>query len=264
LGALGLFLLAVAGSSPAPASPGGVPTAQEIRGPSAVVPLVDQPPAKIIVDPPLPEALARGLVVIQYRTENLRILPVFGAAAVAVSPRIGHLHVTVDDSPWHWADSSNQELIINGLAPGPHKIQIELADANHKVLAQEVVKFEVPRRAARPAAPAQNAPQQDQPPAKIIVDPPQPDRLARGVVFIQYRTKNVQIAPVFGAAALAVSPRLGHLHITVDDSPWRWADASGGPLIVAGLPSGPHKILLEVADPNHKVLTQSVVKFQVP
>jgi Family of unknown function (DUF6130) len=32
---------------------------------------------------------------------------------------------------------------------------------------------------------------------------------------------------VFGEAALKVSPRLGHLHITVDDLPWLWADASG-------------------------------------
>jgi hypothetical protein len=50
---------------------------------------VEQPPAKIIVDQPLAEPLAQGLVVIQYRTENLRIVPVFGPAALAVSPRSG-------------------------------------------------------------------------------------------------------------------------------------------------------------------------------
>jgi len=45
-------------------------------------------------------SLAQGRVVIQYRAENLRIVPVFGPAALNVLPRIGHIHVTVDDAPW--------------------------------------------------------------------------------------------------------------------------------------------------------------------
>jgi Family of unknown function (DUF6130) len=36
-------------------------TARDIRGPAAVIPLAGEHPAKIIVDPPLPDALARGL-----------------------------------------------------------------------------------------------------------------------------------------------------------------------------------------------------------
>jgi len=44
--------------------------------------------------------------------------------------------------------------------------------------------------------------------AKLIVDGPQPDRLSRGVAFIQYRTENAQIAPVFGPAALDIAPRI--------------------------------------------------------
>jgi hypothetical protein len=266
---------------------GAVPTAREIVGPASAVPLAEQPSAKIIIDPPLPDPLARGLVVIQYRTENLRILPVFGAAALAISPRVGHLHVTVDDAPWHWADTSSQELIIDGLPPGPHKILIELANANHAPLAQGVVRFDVPRRSltradstADGSGSAPNSSQQtatareatataavapaEQPPAKLVADPPQPDRLARGVVFIQYRTENVQIQPVFGPAALAISPPIGHIHVTVDDAPWHWADASGGPLIVSGLRSGPHKILIELANANHKPLAQHVVEFEVP
>jgi hypothetical protein len=51
-------------------------TARDVRGKAGVIPLASEPPAKIIVDPPLPDALARGLVVVQYRTENLRIVPV--------------------------------------------------------------------------------------------------------------------------------------------------------------------------------------------
>src|SRR5262249_39857962 len=106
----------------------------------------DQPPAKLIVDSPQPEALARGVAILQFRTENLQIVPVFGPAAAAVSPRIGHLHVTLDDAAWHWAHTSNDPVIVAVLPPGPHKILFELADANHNVLAQELVKFEVRRR----------------------------------------------------------------------------------------------------------------------
>jgi hypothetical protein len=105
---------------------------------------------------------------------------------------------------------------------------------------------------------------EEQPPAKIVIDPPQPGPLSRGVVFIQYRAENLQLAPVFGVAAVAVSPRIGHLHVTVDDSAWHWVNASGGPVIVSGLPAGPHKIMIELADVNHHPLAQSTVKFEVP
>jgi hypothetical protein len=74
-------------------------SAREIRGPSPLVAIENEPPAKLIVDPPLPEQLARGLVFIPYRTENLRVVPVFGKGALGVSPRIGHIHITVDDRP---------------------------------------------------------------------------------------------------------------------------------------------------------------------
>jgi len=122
---------------------GPVPTAREGRAVNA--PNAEQPPAKLVVEPPKPEALARGVAIIQFRTENLQIVPVFGPAAATVSPRIGHLHVTLDDATWHWAHTSNDPVIVAPLAPGPHKILIELADADHKVLAKEVVRFEVPR-----------------------------------------------------------------------------------------------------------------------
>lgn len=44
--------------------------------------------------------------------------------------------------------------------------------------------------------------------------------------------------PVFEPKALDDSPRIGHIHVTVDDAPWHWADASGEPLIIVGLPVG--------------------------
>ena len=121
-------------------------TARDIRGPAAVVPLAAEPPPRIVVDAPLAEWLAQGRVVIQYRTENLRIVPVFGPNALDVSPRIGHIHVTVDDGPFRWVDVSSEPLVINCLPPGPHKVLIELVNANHQTLDKGVVTFVVPVR----------------------------------------------------------------------------------------------------------------------
>jgi hypothetical protein len=69
---------------------------------------------------------------------------------------------------------------------------------------------------------------------------------------------------VFGPAALAVSPRIGHIHVTVDDAPWRWADASGEPLNINGLPAGPDKVLIELVNANHQTLDRGVVNFVIP
>jgi hypothetical protein len=120
------------------------PTARDVRGAAPVVPLAAEPPAKLVVDPPLPESLAQGRVVIQYRTENLRILPVYGPAGLDVSPRIGHLHITVDSAPWRWLDASNEPIIVNKLPPGPHHILIELVDPTHKVIEAQTVHFTIP------------------------------------------------------------------------------------------------------------------------
>src|ERR1700754_225877 len=75
-------------------------TAKDVRGPSPYVAIENEPEPKLVVDPPLPEGLKIGVFWAQYRVENLRIVPVFGAGAVQASPRIGHLHVIVDDLPW--------------------------------------------------------------------------------------------------------------------------------------------------------------------
>jgi hypothetical protein len=101
-------------------------TAREVRGAAAVEPLQNEPTAKIIIDPPLAEPPSHGRVVIQYRTENPHIVPVFRPAALAVSPRVGHIHVTVDDAAWAWSDASGEPVILNGQPPGPHKVMIQL------------------------------------------------------------------------------------------------------------------------------------------
>ena len=121
-------------------------TARDVRGPSGIVPISEEPPAKIIIDLPLADSLSHGRVVIQYRAENVRIEPVFGRAALNVSPRIGHIHVTVDDAAWHWLDASGEPLVITGLTPGMHKVLIELVNAAHQTLDYGVVNIDVPVR----------------------------------------------------------------------------------------------------------------------
>jgi Family of unknown function (DUF6130) len=75
------------------------------------------------------------------------------------------------------------------------------------------------------------------------VDPPLPGPLAQGIFQAQY------------------------LHITVDDLPWLWADASDNNTVdIAGLPPGEHKVKIELVDANHKVFPGQVVTltFTVP
>lgn len=119
-------------------------SAKDIIGSSPLVAIDNEPPARLIIDPPLPESLAQGRVFIQYRTENLRVVPVFGKGALDISPRLGHIHITVDDLPWHFVDASGETIILVGLAPGLHKVLIELADPTHQVITSETVTFTVP------------------------------------------------------------------------------------------------------------------------
>src|SRR5215475_859210 len=74
-------------------------SAREIPCCSQYAAIENEPAPKLIVDPPLPEGLAQGVFWAQYRVDNVRIVPVFGAGGLRVSPRIGHLHITVDDLP---------------------------------------------------------------------------------------------------------------------------------------------------------------------
>jgi Family of unknown function (DUF6130) len=126
-------------------------SAREIRGASPYDTIENEPAPKLIVDPPLPGPLAQGIFQVQYRVENVRILPVFGAGALNASPRLGHLHINVDDLPWLWADASDNNTVdIAGLPPGEHKVKIELVDANHRVFPGQVVtvRFTVPAPSA--------------------------------------------------------------------------------------------------------------------
>lgn len=123
-----------------------LPSARDVKGPSPLISIANEAEPRLIVDEPLPEPLSRGLVFIQYRTENIRVLPVFGEGALAVSPRVGHLHITVDNLPWHFVEASGETLIVVGLSSGPHEILVELADPTHHVISARRVAFLIPER----------------------------------------------------------------------------------------------------------------------
>ena len=137
--------------------PRGVVAQAQTATPSCKPPQVvptegPEPPARLVVGVPQAGPLAsRGVVILPYCAENMRLEAVFGPDAVAVSPRIGHVHVTVDDAPWHWADASGNPIILRGLPAGPHKILIQLVDANHQAVDEGAVTFEVPRSATTDA-----------------------------------------------------------------------------------------------------------------
>lgn len=114
---------------------------------SPLIAITDEPAPRLFVDPPLAGPLGQGRAFIQYRVENVRIMPVFGEAALAVSPRIGHIHVTVDDSPWHFIETNGETIVVVGLLPGDHQLRVELADATHRVVDCQIIRFTVPHPA---------------------------------------------------------------------------------------------------------------------
>ena len=115
-------------------------------------------------------------------------------------------------------------------------------------------------------AQAQKSAPTNEPPAKLIVEPPVPDLLAKGIVWITWRAENVKIGPESGKDALNASPRVGHLHIHVDDLPWLWAHMSTAPIDVALLPPGPHKIRIELVNAIHQGVPEQskTVTFTIP
>jgi Family of unknown function (DUF6130) len=81
--------LAVVAAGTVLASGAFAQSARDIRGASPYLAIDKESAPKLIVDPPLPEGLAQGVFWAQYRVENVRIAPVFGAGALQVSPVSG-------------------------------------------------------------------------------------------------------------------------------------------------------------------------------
>ena len=57
-------------------------TAKEVRGASPYLEIKNEPSPKLIVDAPRPDLLDQGVVWIQWRVENVHIVPVFGKGAL--------------------------------------------------------------------------------------------------------------------------------------------------------------------------------------
>ena len=118
---------------------------------STVVPIENEPVPRLFVEPPLSGPLAQGVAFIPYRVENVRILPVAGPAARNLSPRVGHLHITVDDLPWLWADfGQSNTIVLVGMPRGQHKVLIELVDAEGNLFTAQTVTFHSPGKEGRP------------------------------------------------------------------------------------------------------------------
>jgi Family of unknown function (DUF6130) len=99
----------------------------------------------------------------------------------------------------------------------------------------------------------------------LTVEAPLPGPLAQNVVCIPYRVENLRIMPLGGSAARNLSPWVGHLHITVDDLPESWADyGQSNTFTLVGLQRGPHKVMIEVVNPEGDVFTKQTVSFDGP
>lgn len=95
----------------------------------------------LVIDTPAKGETLEGAAIIRFHTENLAIDPEFGGAAAARTPAIGHLHVTVDDLPLLWVYTSKEPIVLAALKPGPHRVKIDLANPEHKVLESQEVSF---------------------------------------------------------------------------------------------------------------------------
>jgi len=68
---------------------------------------------------------------------------------------------------------------------------------------------------------------------------------------------------VFGPKALKMSPAIGHLHVALDGATRGWGNTSGEPIIIFGLPAGPHKVEITLVNPDHQPLARSAVEFVI-
>ncbi|WP_226467944.1 DUF6130 family protein [Luteimonas panaciterrae] len=102
-----------------------------------------EPKPAIVVMEPTPGSLAKQGAVVVFRAENITMSPIFGREALEKRPRLGHLHVTVDDLAWHWVHTTDEPIQIRGFAPGKHKLLLELADPTHRVIDAQAVEFTV-------------------------------------------------------------------------------------------------------------------------
>jgi hypothetical protein len=85
--------------------------------------------------PPLPrlQNLGRGVFI-----RPLAEVAEVGLGSFNVLPRISHINITVDGTARH------EMVVLFSLAPGPHKVLVELSDSSQKIISSETVEFTLP------------------------------------------------------------------------------------------------------------------------
>ncbi|MFT4053797.1 MAG: DUF6130 family protein [Novosphingobium sp.] len=94
---------------------------------------------------PCAEALQDRQVYIAFRVDNMAVIPLYteinGDTVTTLTPKIGHLHVTVDDAGYSWIHASNDPIYFGPVTPGTHTVRVDLVDAAHETLQTQTVRF---------------------------------------------------------------------------------------------------------------------------
>lgn len=103
---------------------------------------------RLTLQEPDADILKDGYVYLPFTVENVTLLPMYpeinGTEVTQLTPRIGHLHVGVDDNAWVWIQTTPAPIYLGPLTPEPHKIRVDLVDAAHNPLVSRVASFVVP------------------------------------------------------------------------------------------------------------------------
>jgi hypothetical protein len=110
------------------------------RSPSPVVEMKREP--TIAIESPAAGDTVRGVTIVRFRTANIVMASPFGPQPVGSLPA-GHVHVTVDGTSWHWMHTSTDPIVITPMSVGEHTVTLELADANHRPITSQTVRFMV-------------------------------------------------------------------------------------------------------------------------
>ena len=121
---------------------------------------------------------------------------------------------------------------------------------------------DAPMAMAMPMAAA--TPDTAEPAARLMLDEPLAGALANGALVLSFHTEHLVMTSLSAPPAAPGAPRAGHLHVALDHSAWQWVKTSSDPIVLFGLAPGPHTLLVDLADVNHKVLESHSVTFTVP
>lgn len=94
------------------------------------------------------DVLKDGYVYLPFHVENLTILPLYteihGKETTSLRPKIGHLHVMVDNNGWNWIHAIADPIYFGPLPRGAHQVKVELVDAAHQVIEVKTASIVVP------------------------------------------------------------------------------------------------------------------------